>query len=162
VRRAVRVALPVPAGSRCIYRAQTSWTGGAPCHRHPHNLDTVMRVRRARPALHLANEPCSVEYSGGHPLLRALLRALVARKRSSRPDRPPRGDQPLQAETGPSAAWHNVATRWERPASTGPSCSARESRQLTARGTLARVVLLVFLRLVMRPRTRLCRMVVWS
>jgi len=121
-----------------------------------------MGVRRARPALHLANEACSVGYSGGHPLLRALLRALVARKRGSRPDRPPRGDQPLQAETGPPAAWHNVATRWERPAFTGPSCSACESRQLTARGTLARVVLLVFLRLVMRPRTRLCRMVVWS
>jgi len=104
VRRAVRVALPVPAGCRCIYRAQASWIGGAPSHRHPHKLDSVMGVRRARLALHLANEACSVGYSGGHPLLRALLRALVARKRGSRPDRRPRGDQPLQAETGLPAA----------------------------------------------------------
>jgi len=63
-----------------------------------------MGVLPARPALYLANEACSAGYSERHPLLRALLRTQVARKRGSWPDRPPRGDQPLQTETGPPAA----------------------------------------------------------
>ena len=65
----------------------------------------------------------------------------------------------VYAETGPPAAWHDVATRWERPAPTGPSCSTWESRQFSPRGTLAKVALLVSLRLVMLPRTRVCQIV---
>jgi len=167
VRRAVRVALAARAGGaytgprRPAPPAPLMSPPRRPCC-HPRDLDALIGGPPAPPALHLANQAFLERYTEGHPLVRPLTPKWcpVARCRGSRADRPSRGRPSLLAEAGPPAAWHHVATLWEQPPSVGPSCTACESRQLTACGALAEVVLLVFLWLILWPRARLCQKVV--
>jgi len=167
VRRAVRVALAARAGG--VYTGPRRPAPPAPLMSprrrpccHPRDLDALIGGPPAPPALHLANQPFLERYTEEHPLVRPLTPKWcpVARYRGSRADRPSRGRPSLHGEAGPPAARHHVATLWEQPASVGPSCTACESRQLTACGALAEVVLLVFLWLILWPRARLCQKVV--